>query len=267
MSKEQTLPEPPDLTETVFAALEDKAALSAGSMLVLGVLAGVYVGFGALFATVALAGADGLPFGAGQVLAGLVFALGLALVLIAGAELFTGNTLMAGPLAAGRVGAGSVLRAWGIVYAANFAGSLLLAVLALASGLHEGGNGAVGRAALDMGAEKTDKSFGVLLASGVLANMLVCLAVWMAYGGNTVTEKIAGLILPIAAFVAAGLEHSIANMYILPYAWLIQGAFEGAAAISVSGILGNLVPVTLGNIVGGSLVALAYGHVYAGKRD
>lgn len=262
------LPEPPELTETVFSALEDKAGLPAGSMLVLGMLAGAYVGLGGLFATLALAGADGLPFGAGQVLAGLVFSLGLALVLVAGAELFTGNTLMSGPLRAGRLGTGAVLRAWGIVYAANLAGSVLLAALVMMSGFHDAGEGAVGRAAMDMAATKTGKSLSALLASGVLANILVCLAVWMAYGGHTVTQKIAGLILPITAFVAAGFEHSVANMYLLPYAWMIQGAVEGSAVtVSIAEILANLVPVTFGNIVGGSLVALAYGHVYAREAD
>lgn len=262
------LPEPDDLAETVFGALEDKAGLSVGTMVVLGILAGVYVGLGGLFSTLALAGGVALPFGVAQLLAGLVFSLGLALVLIAGAELFTGNTLMTGLVAAGRLPLSRMLRAWGVVYAANVAGSLLLAVLVFAAGFHDAGEGAVGRAAMDMAATKVDKSFPALLASGVLANMLVCLAVWMAYGGNTVTEKIAGLVLPIAAFVAAGFEHSVANMYLLPYALLVQGVVEGAnGTITFGAVLGNLVTATLGNIVGGSVIALAYGHVHAGKKD
>lgn len=257
-------PEPPELTEEIFAALEEKAGLPVSSIIVLGMLAGFYVGLGGLFATVALAGADALPFGVAQVMAGLVFSVGLALVLIAGAELFTGNTLMAGPVVAKKLSAGAAMRALGIVYCANFAGSLLLACLMLAAGVHEAGDGAVGRAALDLGATKVDKSFGATFSSGILANMLVCLAVWMAYAGRTVTGKFVGLLLPIAAFVAAGLEHSVANMYLLPYAFLVQGASgDAGGAISVAGIASNLVPATIGNVVGGSLVALAYGYVYA----
>lgn len=263
MAEGTELPEPPDLTENVFTAVDDKARLPTGSMIVLGILAGVYVGLGGLFAIVALAGADSLPFGVAQILAGLVFSLGLALVLIAGAELFTGNTLMAGPIYTKQLALGTAARALLIVYFANFAGSILLALVVLGAGVHEGGEGAVGQAALDLGITKTDKSFGTVIASGILANMLVCLAVWMALGGHTVTQKFVGLVLPIAAFVAAGLEHSVANMYLLPYAYLVQMATEGAAAqISLFGILANLVPATIGNLIGGALIALAYGHVY-----
>ena len=264
MADKTNAPEPPDLTEEVFAALEEKAALPISSMIVLGILARVYVGLGGLFATIALSGADAMPFGVAQVLAGLVFSTGLALVLIAGAELFTGNILMAGPVAAGRINPGKAAWALAVVYCWNFAGSLLLAALVLAAGVHEAGDGAVGRAALELGAAKTDKAFMAALASGILANMLVCLAVWLAYAGRTVIQKFAGIILPIAAFVAAGLEHSVANMYLLPYALMVQAATgDTAASMSVAAIVGNLVPATGGNIVGGSLVALAYGHVYA----
>lgn len=258
-----TLPEPPDLASTVFAALKDKAHLANGPRITLGLLAGIYIGLGGLFATIALAEAEAMPFGAAQILAGLVFALGLALVIIGGAELFTGNALMAGPVATGEVTAGRAAGALAVVYAANFVGSVLLAFLVLGAGLHEAGDGAVGRAALEMGVTKTEKGFGTLLASGVLANMLVCLAVWLAYGGQTVTQKLAGLTLPIAAFVAAGFEHSVANMYLLPYAWLVQGVTEGAGtAITLEGVVVNLVAATIGNLIGGAAVALAYWFAY-----
>ncbi len=127
---------------------------------------------------------------------------------------------MVGPVALGQLAASRALLALCIVYIANFVGSVTLAGLIALADVHAGGEGAVGRAALDLALTKLDKSFGVTLASGILANMLVCLAVWMAYGGQTVTEKLAALLLPIAAFVAAGLEHSVANMYLLPYAFL-----------------------------------------------
>lgn len=256
------LPEPAELAEEVFAALEKKAALATGPMIALGLLAGIYIGLGGLFATVALGQAEAMAFGAGQVIAGLVFAMGLALVLIAGAELFTGNTLMIGPAAAGRIAAARTARALAIVYCANFAGSLLLAGAVLVAGVHENGDGAVGRAALELGAAKIGNPFAATLVSGVLANMLVCLAVWLAQAGRTVTQKIAGLILPVAAFVAAGLEHSVANMYLLPYAFLVQEA-AGGGSISAGAIAGNLVPATIGNVIGGAFVALAYRYAHA----
>ncbi|MBS7700511.1 MULTISPECIES: formate/nitrite transporter family protein [unclassified Chelatococcus] len=264
---ETRFPQPPELTETVFAALEDKAKLPAASMVVLGMLAGVYIGLGGLVATVALAGADSLPYGAAQLIAGVAFSLGLALVLIAGAELFTGNTLMAGSVATGRLPMPMVLRALSIVYITNFLGSVVLAAAAFLAGVQEAGNGAVGRAALELAAAKLDKSFTTAFASGILANMLVCLAVWMAYAGNSVADRIAALIMPIAAFVAAGFEHSVANMYLLPYAFLVQSVIpEATASVSLTGIAGNLLPTTLGNILGGSLVAVAYGYVYRKRK-
>ena len=262
MSDETTMPEPAELQETVFAALQDKARLPVATMVVLGVLAGAYIGIGGLFATVALTGADALPYGAGQVLAGLVFATGLALVIIAGAELFTGNTMMTGAVLARKISALQAVKALAIVYAANFAGSLVLAMLVFGAGVHGAGDGALGRAALELGRTKTENGFLSVLASGILANMLVCLAVWSAYAGRTTSQKLAGLILPVAAFVAAGLEHSVANMYLLPYALMVQSLGEAGGSLSVAGILGNIVPATIGNIIGGSLIACAYWVAY-----
>lgn len=256
-----TLPEPPVLTKAVCDAVTDKANLSLRPMIVLGILAGIYIGLGGLFATIALAQGDDLPFGVAQILAGLVFALGLALVLVAGAELFTGNTLMAGPVALGQLAASRALLALCIVYIANFVGSLALAGLVTFADVHAKGEGAVGRAALDLAVTKLEKPFGVTLTSGILANILVCLAVWMAYGGQTVTTKLAALLLPTAAFVSAGLEHSVANMYLLPYAFFIQGDHAGYD-VTVIGIFANLLTATMGNLIGGALVALAYVAAY-----
>jgi formate transporter len=268
MADQGAMPQPPEICDTVFSACQDKAELPFAKMLVLGMLAGLYIGFGGLFATVALAGADAVPFGLSQLVAGVVFSLGLALVILAGAELFTGNTLMIGPVAAGHLSAGRAARALGIVYLSNFAGSVLLAVFALFAGLHEAGDGAVGRAALNLADTKTGKGFWTVLASGVLANMLVCLGVWLAYAGQSVTQKIAGLILPIAAFVAAGFEHSIANMYLLTYAFLVQSSVEAAPALLTVGDIGrNLLPATIGNILGGGLLALSYQAVYGQRSD
>lgn len=263
MSQSATLPVPADLADEMFDALQAKATTRPRAIAWLGVLAGVYIGLGGLFATVALAGAATLPFGVSQLLAGFVFALGLALVIIAGAELFTGNMLFAGCVATGRVPLGTAARALAIAYVANFVGSLLLAALVLAAGLHEAGDGAIGLAAIELGEGKLDKGFAATLASGILANMLVCLGVWLAAAGRTVTQKISGLILPVAAFVAAGLEHSVANMYLLPYAWMVQQATgQGTDAMALAPILANLVPATLGNMLGGAAVALAYWRAY-----
>lgn len=260
MTQDTSAPPPPALIEEVFGGLADKAALPLRALILLGMLAGVYIGFGGLFATVALAGAESLPYGLGQVLAGIVFSLGL--VLLAGAELFTGNMLFAGPVAAGRISVKQAARALGIVYLANLVGAVALACVVTAAGLHDAGQGAVGRAALNLGANKVGNGFMTTFASGVLANMLVCLAVWLAAAGRTVTQKLAGIVLPVGAFVAAGLEHSVANMYLLPYAWMVQGVSGVAPVMSGGAMVGNLAPATLGNMLGGAVVALAYWAAY-----
>ncbi len=268
MPASPAMPKPQDLCQTVFAACIEKASLPLGKMVVLGMLAGIYIGLGGLVATIALAGADTLPYGVAQLLAGSVFVLGLSLVMIAGAELFTGNTLMIGPVVGGDIKAGLAFRSLSVVYLANFAGAVLLALLVAAAGLHEAGDGAVGRAAMDLAGTKTAKSFGTTLASGVLANLLVCLAVWLAYAGQTVTQKIAGLLLPVTAFVAAGFEHSIANMYLLSYAYFVQGWVEpSVVAVTVGDIGANLLPATIGNLIGGAIVALSYRSVYGTQPE
>lgn len=151
---------------------------------------------------------------------------------------------------------------------------MILAATVFASGLHLSGDGSVGRAALDMTETKTQMGFAATLASGILANMLVCLAVWLSYSGQSTTDKILGVTLPIAAFVAAGFEHSIANMYLLSYGWMVQDLAGGdfwalvaqdppaTDAMSATSFLGNLVPATVGNLIGGSVVALAYCWTY-----
>jgi formate/nitrite transporter len=179
------------------------------------------------------------------------------LVMVTGTQLFTGNTMLVLPAAQDRVSVGETLRDWSVVWIANLVGSLAIAALFVASGATDALDGAVGRAALDTAATKLGKSWPELFASGVLANMLVCLAVWMAIGAKSVGGKIAAVIGPVALFVAAGFEHSIANMALLPIAWGID-----PAAVPIAGLVGNLLLVTAGNIVGGSLVAivLAAGH-------
>ena len=254
-------PKPAELTETIFDALATKAEQPVKTIAVLGVLAGLYIGLGGIAATVALAGAGAMPFGAAQILAGLVFSLGLAAVVIAGAELFTGNTLFLGPVVFGRVSPKIAIRALLIAYVANVIGSLALAFVVYAARFHEAGDGAVGAAAIDLATTKAGKSFVTVFASGVIANVLVCLGVWFALAGNSVTEKLIGLILPVTVFVAAGFEHSVANMYLLPYAYLIDQGQVGLSTLTLSPIVSNISAATLGNIVGGGLIGVVYGYL------
>ncbi|GAK71922.1 formate/nitrite transporter family protein [Agrobacterium rubi] len=258
-------PKPAELTEDAFEALATKAGQPVKTIAVLGVLAGVYIGLGGVASTVALAGADAMPFGAAQILAGLVFSLGLAAVVIAGAELFTGNTLFLGPVMSGRVSTKTAIRALLVAYVANLLGSVALAVLVFAARFHEAGDDSVGAAAIDLATTKAGKSFVTVFASGVIANILVCLGVWFALAGNSVTEKLTGLLLPVTVFVAAGFEHSVANMYLLPYAYLIDQSQVGISTLTLSSIVSNISAATLGNIVGGGLIGVVYGYLF--RRD
>jgi formate transporter len=269
------LPKPPEIAEQAQEDLEQKASRTFLDLTILGLLAGVYIAFGGLFATVALGGAEGaMPHGMAQVVAGLVFTLGLVLVIVGGAELFTGNTLMVIPLAQRRISLQQLLSAWGIVYVANFVGSLLIALAALIAMVHMQGDGVVGQVALETADAKAALGWGESFFSGILANMLVCLAVWLAYSGRTTADKILAIILPIAAFVAAGLEHSVANMFLVPFGLMVKLSADasfwadiGASAtqfpaLTLWGALNNLIPVTLGNIVGGAAIGTAYWYAY-----
>jgi len=257
-----------------------KARLDAVTLLTLAVLAGAFIGFGALFSTVTVAGTgEAWPYGAARLLAGLVFSLGLILVVVGGAELFTGNNLMvmawAGRLITGR----EIARAWTLVYVGNLAGAIGTASLVFLSGHHALGAGAIGKSALAIAAGKAALPFLDALLLGVLCNVLVCLALWLSYSARSVTDKILAIVPPVAAFVAAGFEHSIANMYFLPAGLLIKAfapatfwtaigaAPEDFAGLTVAGAVANLVPVTLGNIVGGGLlVGGVYWFAYLRRR-
>lgn len=266
---------PEAIATQASAAGAKKAVLDWPVVGVLGLLAGAYIGFGGLFATLALAGAEGaMPFGAAQVLAGVAFSLGLVLVLVGGAELFTGNTLMVVAWAEERAGLRAILGKLGLVYAANLAGALAVAVLAFLGGVHLAGDGAVGAAALAGAQDKAALPPGRAFASGILANILVCLAVWMAWGARSAADKVLVVVPPVAAFVALGLQHSVANMMLIPWGWLIrtqagdgfwaEAGTTAAAfpAVTLGGFVANLIPVTLGNILGGALVGAAYWFAY-----
>ena len=237
---------------------------------ILGIFAGVYIGFGAQLATMVTHDlAAFLGLGMAKLVSGAVFSVGLMLVVIAGAELFTGNNLIFLSVLDRQVKVTGLLRNWGIVYFANLAGSLLLVLLMYWSGLWKTGGGAVGATAVKIANAKVSLGFLEAFARGILCNWLVCLAVWMAVSARTVVGKIFAIFFPIMAFVASGFEHSVANMYFIPMGLALkgQGLIEVSANLSVGGmIVKNLIPVTLGNIVGGAFfVAALYWVVYIRK--
>lgn len=237
-----------------FCVVKARVPLLALSML--GILAGAFIGLGALM--FALVASDArLGFAATRLLGGLAFSLGLVLVTVAGAELFTGNNLLAMAWASRRVTSRELLRNWAVVCAANFAGAVGLAALVWLSGHTAMNDGAVGRAVIGIATAKAGLSVGEAFFRGVLCNVLVCMAVWMALAGRSVTDKAVAIVFPITGFVAAGFEHSIANMYYFPLAMLL------GAPLGWADFARNLVPVIAGNIVGGSvLVALVYHVIY-----
>lgn len=247
---------PREIAERVEAVGTAKANLPLVSMVALGMLAGGFIGLGAMFSTIVLSDAQ-LSFSFARVVAGVVFSLGLILVVIAGAELFTGNNLLVMAFVAGRLTGGKLLACFLIVYVSNFIGAVGLAAIVALSG-HAGMNdGAIGRAAIAIATAKVALPFVEGFFRGVLCNVLVCLAVWVAMAGRTVTDKILAVIFPISAFVAAGFEHCVANMYFLPLAMFLH------ADIGVTDVLRNLVSVTLGNLVGGAgMVGLVYHTIY-----
>ncbi len=243
-----------------------KARLPLLSTAMLGLLAGAFIGLGALYFVLVISDPD-LGFAAARVLGGVCFSLGLLLVAVAGAELFTGNNLLAMAWADGRITTGEVLRNWFVVCAANFAGAAGLALIVFLSDHGSMNGGAVGRAYLEVAAAKSSLPFWTAFWRGVLCNVLVCMAVWMTFAGRSVVDKLVAVVFPVSAFIAAGFEHSIANMYLIPLAMLLKASGAalppGGEAIGLLGLARNLVPVIAGNLVGGSvLVALVYHVVY-----
>lgn len=269
-----------------------KAEMPFFTMLMLSILAGAFISLGAIFATTVSAGgmpvtaADGsaafstaFPYGVTRLLTGLVFCLGLILVIVGGAELFTGNNLIVMAWASRKVTTGALLRNWAIVYTGNFIGSIGTVVLMFFSKQYTFGADAVGIAALKIAIAKCQLGFLQAIALGILCNGLVCLAVWLTFSARTTLDKIVSIIFPITAFVAAGFEHSIANMYFVPYALFVKmfdPVFVEKVAEKVPGLesltweaffINNLIPVTIGNIIGGVLlVAFIYWAVFLRSR-
>lgn len=264
---------PAEMARKAEAVGAAKTAMPRGQVFVLSVLAGAFIALGAMFATTVTAGGDGLPYGVERLLGGLAFSLGLVLVVVAGAELFTGNNLIVMAWASRRVSTAAFARNLAVVYVGNVAGATLTAALMILSEQYAFGGGAVGREALRIAVAKTDLGFLQAIVLGAFANALVCLAVWLTYSARTTTDRILAVVPPIAAFVAAGFEHSIANMYFIPFGLLLEGQEEWIArtpglpdldGLTWSAFVGsNLVPVTLGNLVGGTLmVGALYWFVY-----
>ena len=239
---------------------------------VLGVLAGAFIALGAVLSTI-IATESTLGYGLTKWLAGIGFSLGLILVVVAGAELFTGNNLVVMSWVDRNITLTRLLRNWVVVYAGNFAGALSVVVMVYLAGWWTQGDNSVGGTALSIAAGKASLPFGETFVRGILANALVCLAVWLAVGGRTVIDKVFAIIFPISAFVAAGFEHSVTNMYFVPMGLLLRDHAEVAKAaglngsdlaqLDLGGFANNLAAATLGNIVGGAvLVGLVYWFVY-----
>ena len=257
---------PHQIAEKVETIGVTKARLPSLAVFMLAVLAGGFIGLGALYSVVVTAD-PALSFATARLLGGVVFSLGLVLVVVAGAELFTGNNLMVMAWASRRISTGELARNWAIVYVGNAVGAAGLALVVYLADHAASNGGLIGAQYVKIAAAKASQPFWEAFMKGVLCNLLVCLAVWISLAGRTVTDRILAIMFPISAFVAAGFEHCVANMYLIPLGILLKGSagstLPQAQALDWSGLLHNLVPVTLGNIVGGAgLVAAVYFLIY-----
>jgi formate transporter len=259
-----------------------KANLDFLSTFALGVLAGAFIALGCIFYTISqTAGGVAMSWGLSRVIGGFTFSLGLILVIVGGAELFTGNNLIIMAWASRKLSTWRVIRNWGIVYIGNLCGAVATALFVFCSHHYQMNGGAVGLTALNIGLEKVNLDFGQAIILGILCNAMVCMAVWLTYSARTVMGRILAIIFPIAGFVAAGFEHCVANMYFIPYAILTKvGASDafwqsiGTTAASYDNLtwgsffVHNLIPVTIGNMIGGVFfVALVYWVIYLRKKQ
>jgi len=267
---------PPEMAAKAEDVGVGKANLGFYRMFFLAVLAGAFIAMGAVFSTMATTGASNLPFGLTRIIGGLTFSLGLILVVVAGAELFTGNNLIVMAWASRKIKTSQLIRNWIIVYIGNFLGSILTAYMMYLTKQYTFSKGALGLNALNIAHSKVSLEFLQALTLGIFCNALVCLAVWLCISARTDTDKVLLIIPPITAFVAAGFEHSIANMYFIPVALLVKSgassefwALIGKTAADFPNLtwgnffLANLLPVTIGNIIGGAvMVGLVYWSIY-----
>ena len=271
---------PPEMATAAEDIGVSKAKQDTLKTAVLAVLAGAFIAFGAIFSTLITSDST-MSYGVSKLLGGLAFSLGLILVVVGGAELFTGNILLVMAWASKKVTTVQVLKNWLVVYLGNMFGAFSIVVLMLLSGHYLFGKGVIGANVLRIAEAKCQLGFMQAIVLGILCNILVCLAIWLCYSTQSVHGKILAIIFPITAFVAAGFEHSVANMYFIPMGILVKNAGDPALwdliqaspdqfqALSWSKYLGNnLLPVTIGNIIGGSLfVGLAYWFIYLRKEN
>lgn len=269
---------PPEMARRAEYIGVSKAEAPMLRTFVLAILAGAFIALGAIFATTISAGTSGaIPYGVSKLLVGFVFCLGLILVIIGGAELFTGNNLIVMAWASRKVTTAGLLRNWGIVYIGNFVGSLGTAAMILLSRQYTFGGGSIGASALSIALAKVNLGWFQALMLGVLCNILVCLAVWLTFSARSTIDKIAAIIFPITAFVAAGFEHSVANMYFIPIGLMIKRfdpAFVSGSGLDLTSmswssfLINNLIPVSIGNIIGGSIfVAAIYWSVFLRHQE
>ena len=280
---------PAKIAENFIGVGKAKGSLTIFKMLILGILAGAYIGFGAELSTMVLTGTQNtMGLGMSKLFGGAVFSVGLMLVVIGGAELFTGNNLMTIGVSAGEVKWTAMLKNWVIVYIANFIGSLILVYIMYKSNLWKTGfvagqcpleGGACANTALGIAISKVNLGWGEAFYRGIGCNWLVCLAVWLAAAADDISGKVWGIFFPIMAFVASGFEHCVANMYFIPMGIALKAdpalaEYVGtlgakADALTWGGFLNNnLVPVTIGNIVGGAIfVGIVYFMMYLKKSE
>lgn len=256
---------PKEIAEKIDTVGVAKARLPLLSMLMLAVLAGAFIGLGALYFVVVKSDPT-MGFAGRQVLGGVTFALGLILVIVAGAELFTGNNLLVMAWADRKISTTELVRSWVIVFLGNFIGATGLAVLVVLSDHPSLNQGSIAKEYLLIASAKLATPFWPAFFKGVLCNALVCLAVWMALAGRSVVDKAVAIVFPISAFVAAGFEHSVANMYLIPIAIMLQHGdvtLNGSPALSWLGFASHLLPVVAGNLLGGTVfVGLVYHLIY-----
>lgn len=266
---------PADMAQKAEDIGVSKAEMPAIKTIVLAILAGAFISFGAIFSTTVTAG-SAMSYGITKFIGGFVFSLGLILVIVGGAELFTGNNLIIMAWASRRIKTAALFRNWLLVYLGNIIGAFSIAILMFASGQYLFGNGVIGANALAIAKTKCEIGFWQAIVLGILCNVLVCLAVWLCFSAQTVTGKILSIIFPVSAFVAAGFEHSIANMYFIPIGILIKNFADSSFWLLINSnpeafsminwrnfIFYNLIPVTIGNIIGGAvLVGLIYWFIF-----
>lgn len=266
---------PAEITAKAAVIGKGKANMAMRQMIPLSILAGLFIGSGALFMLIAKCGVE--SFGPQSVLGGVCFALGLICVIVSGSELFTGNCLMVIGAAEGKYGWGGVLRNWVCVWVFNFIGSVLLVCIVYLAGIKGLGNGAVGAMMVTTAVNKINLTAGQIFFRAIICNFLVCLAVWMGFAGKSVIDKIFTAIFPVMAFVAVGAEHCVANMFFLPMGLAVKGSVDVSLLseavvnnldkLSLGGVFYNIGLATLGNIVGGAvLVGCMYLWAF-GKKE